>query len=77
VASIEISLPEQDDREQFIHFAAGARDLSQVSDYGPTELSKFTAGISLLDLNVIVQKADRDPYQHHSDGCYDSAAQDP
>ena len=57
VASIEISLPEQEEREQFIRTAAAGRDLTQASDYGPAELAKLTAGISLLDLNVIVQSA--------------------
>jgi len=57
VASIEVSLPEQNEREQFIRSAAGERDLTQASDYGPLELARLTAGISLLDLNVIVQSA--------------------
>lgn len=57
VASIEIPLPEQSEREQFIRFTVGERDLSKASDYGPAELAKLTAGISQVDLNVIVQSA--------------------
>jgi len=57
VASIEIPLPEQAEREQFIRFATGDRDLSKASDYGPAELAKLTAGISQVDLNVILQSA--------------------
>ncbi len=57
VASIEIPLPVEEHREEFIRFAAGQKDLSQVSDFGPAELAKLTAGISLIDLNVMVQSA--------------------
>jgi SpoVK/Ycf46/Vps4 family AAA+-type ATPase len=57
VAAIEITLPEIAEREQFIQFAALGRDLSAASDYSATELAKNTAGISLIDLNVMVQSA--------------------
>ena len=57
VAGVEITLPDQAERERYIRFAAGDRDLSQVSDYNAAELAKLTAGISLIDLNVMVQSA--------------------
>jgi AAA+ superfamily predicted ATPase len=57
VAAIEIALPEQAERERFLPFAIGGRDFSQASDYTPGELARLTAGISLVDLNVIVQSA--------------------
>jgi AAA+ superfamily predicted ATPase len=57
VAAIEITLPEIAEREQFIQFAAAGRDLSAASDYSASELAKNTAGISLIDLNVMVQSA--------------------
>ncbi|MFN0170519.1 MAG: ATP-binding protein [Bryobacteraceae bacterium] len=57
VASIEISLPDVAERERFLKWAIGGRDLSQVSEYGPTDLARLTAGITLVDLNLIVQSA--------------------
>ena len=57
VARIEVPLPDQGERERFIRSLAGDRDFSQVSDYGIENLAKLTAGISLVDLNVIVQSA--------------------
>ncbi len=57
VAAIEISLPEAADRESFLGFAIAGRDLSQASDYSSGELARLTAGISLVDLNVMVQSA--------------------
>jgi AAA+ superfamily predicted ATPase len=57
VAAVEIPLPDPDERARFIGFATGNRDLRQASDYGPAELAKLTAGISLVDLNVMVQSA--------------------
>ncbi len=56
-AAIEIALPERDERERFIRFTAGDRDWNAASDYGPPELASLTAGISLLDLDVMVQSA--------------------
>ncbi len=57
VAGIEISLPDVAERERFLEWAIGSRDLSQVSEYGPTDLARLTAGITLVDLNLIVQSA--------------------
>jgi AAA+ superfamily predicted ATPase len=57
VAGIEIPLPAQAEREQFIRFASGDRDLSQASDFTASELARQTAGISHVDLNVMVQSA--------------------
>jgi AAA+ superfamily predicted ATPase len=57
VASIEITLPEKDERAHYIQYAAAGRDLASASDYGQAELAKLTAGISLIDLNVMVQSA--------------------
>ncbi|MBC8164647.1 MAG: ATP-binding protein, partial [Bryobacteraceae bacterium] len=61
VASIEIPLPAESEREGFIRFACGERDLKQVSDYTSGELARQTAGISQLDLNVMVQSAFEGP----------------
>src|SRR5207249_3933004 len=56
VATIEVPLPDEQDRELFIRAAtdaaANAQSIASVSDFGVTELAKLTAGISLTDLNV-------------------------
>src|SRR5688572_6687068 len=56
-AGIDIPLPEVLDRERFLRFLIGTRDFTQYSDYPPPELAKLTAGISLVDLNVMAQSA--------------------
>jgi SpoVK/Ycf46/Vps4 family AAA+-type ATPase len=57
VADVEIPLPDEAARERFLKFAAGVEALSAVSDYTETELARLTAGISLVDLNVLLQSA--------------------
>jgi len=54
-ASIEIPLPDEKERFAFIEFVTRDRDFSKVSDYGPAELARLTAGISLVDLNTILR----------------------
>jgi AAA+ superfamily predicted ATPase len=60
VATIEVPLPDQKERETFIKASpgAGAADnLTAFSDFDAQELAKLTAGISLTDLNVMIQSA--------------------
>jgi AAA+ superfamily predicted ATPase len=59
VAAIEVPLPEQPARESFISITAtsGAGSIQEFSDFGEAELAKLTAGISLTDLNVLIQSA--------------------
>ncbi|MEI9811610.1 MAG: AAA family ATPase [Acidobacteriota bacterium] len=57
VGDVEIPLPDEAAREQFLRMAVGSRDLKSVSDYTETELARLTAGISLVDLNVLLQSA--------------------
>jgi len=55
VAAIEVPLPDQAERERFIRFTVGKRDLKDFSDFDAPELGKLTAGISLTDVNVLIQ----------------------
>ena len=55
VASLEISLPEEEERKRFVGFTAGSKDIKEFSDFDTPELAKLTAGISLTDVNVLVQ----------------------
>ena len=57
VATIEVPLPDVKARETFIQATCGAEPLAGFSDFGAAELAALTAGISLTDLNVLVQSA--------------------
>ena len=57
VATIEVPLPTEAERERFLLTATGAETLATFSDYDAKQLAKLTAGISLADLNVLVQSA--------------------
>ncbi len=57
VATIEVPLPDQPAREAFITATTADRPIKDFSDFGAAELAKLTAGISLTDLNVLIQSA--------------------
>ncbi len=57
VATIEVPLPDAKDREAFISVSAGTTALKDFSDFDAAQLATLTAGISLTDLNVLVQSA--------------------
>src|SRR5262249_35866964 len=61
VAAIEVPLPDSGERETFIRSTGTSptgKELASFSDFGASELAKLTAGISLADLNVLVQSAE-------------------
>src|SRR3954449_5844450 len=63
VATIEVPLPDEATRATFIKDSTavpadgGTQALADFSDYNAAELATLTAGISLTDLNVMVQSA--------------------
>jgi AAA+ superfamily predicted ATPase len=60
VATIEVPLPNELERATFVEASLSSEPvpaLKDFSDYGAGELAKLTAGISLTDLNVLVQSA--------------------
>ena len=64
VATIEVPLPAEAERAAFITDTTGSlppeggsQTITDFSDYNAAELAKLTAGISLTDLNVMVQSA--------------------
>src|SRR5687767_8659283 len=57
VAAIEVPLPPEAERVRFINASVDPITLKAFSDYDATQLAALTAGISLTDLNVIVQSA--------------------
>ena len=57
VASIEVPLPVESERVHFINASVDPAALAAFSDYDAAQLAALTAGISLTDLNVMVQSA--------------------
>jgi AAA+ superfamily predicted ATPase len=57
VAAIEVPLPETSERERFVTSSIEAKELASFSDFDATSLAGLTAGISLTDLNVLIQSA--------------------
>jgi SpoVK/Ycf46/Vps4 family AAA+-type ATPase len=57
VATIEVPLPDVKARESFIQATAGAAPMKDFSDFDAAQLAELTAGISLTDLNVLIQSA--------------------
>ncbi len=60
VGTIEVPLPDDKARETFISATSNGLNggaLKDFSDFGPAELAKLTAGISLTDLNVLILSA--------------------
>src|SRR3989442_1673560 len=65
VATIEVPLPNEAERAAFVEAATGSgpeaapgrAPLTAFSDFGAAELAKLTAGISLIDLHVMIQSA--------------------
>ena len=59
VATIEIPLPEQEDRKQFIPFAIGGGDISKLADFSVDQLAGISNGLTLVNLNVLLSQAGR------------------
>jgi len=58
VATIEVPLPDEVQRESFIQAVVGSgTPIGEFSDFSASELARLTAGISLTDLNVLLQQA--------------------
>ncbi len=58
VAALEVPLPDEKERETFLRSSPDEHAALQTfSDYDASQLAKLTAGISLTDLNVLVQTA--------------------
>jgi AAA+ superfamily predicted ATPase len=57
VACLEVAMPTASERTAFLAFAAKGREVTSFSDYGLAELGALTAGISLIDLDVVIRSA--------------------
>jgi len=57
VATIEVPLPSQAERKTFVDDSCAPAGVSSFSDFEPAQLAALTAGISLTDMNVMLQTA--------------------
>jgi AAA+ superfamily predicted ATPase len=57
VATLEVPLPSEAERAEFIAASIGVTPINDFSDFDAKELAKLTAGIALTDLNVLVESA--------------------
>ena len=57
VAVIEVPLPDTGERQAFIETSTRSAAIAEFSDFGAAELGTLTAGMSLTDLNVLIQSA--------------------
>jgi SpoVK/Ycf46/Vps4 family AAA+-type ATPase len=57
VATLEVSLPDETARRDFVRAVVGDQPLTSFSDYSADELARLTAGITLADFGVMLQTA--------------------
>jgi AAA+ superfamily predicted ATPase len=57
VATIDVPLPDESARDRFIQNNLDAPALAAFSDFDAPSLARLTAGISLTDLNVLIQSS--------------------
>ena len=57
VSDVEVAMPDEPSRERFLQHAVNGRDFRAASYYTEGELARLTAGISFVDVNVMVQSA--------------------
>jgi AAA+ superfamily predicted ATPase len=54
VATIEIPLPDRDERERYCQFVARQPDFSKLTDFQPAQLAELSNGLSLTSLQVLL-----------------------
>ena len=59
VATIEVPLPDRDERRRFAKWATRDEDLSKLTDFTPDQLADMSNGLSLTNLNVVLCQAAR------------------
>jgi AAA+ superfamily predicted ATPase len=59
VAAIEVPLPTDAERERFIEDTSKGQDFAALADFTPAQLAELANGLSLVNLNVVVQQAAR------------------
>jgi len=59
VAAIEVPLPNREERERFVAGATKGQDFAKLADFTPPQLAELSNGLSLVNLNVVIQQAAR------------------
>lgn len=59
VATIEVPLPDRDQRKAFVEWTAKGADLAKFSDFSTDQLADLSNGLSLVNLNVVLSQAAR------------------
>jgi ATP-dependent 26S proteasome regulatory subunit len=59
VATIEIPLPDRDEREQFLPVAADGQDISKLANFTSDQLADISNGLSLTSLHVVLAQSAR------------------
>ena len=57
VATVEIPLPDRDERLRFIQASTRGKELGQISDLGAEQLADMSNGLSLVNLDVLLAQA--------------------
>ena len=58
VATIEVPMPDDDDRARFARWAVGENeDFKKFSDFSPDQVATMSNGLNLVDLNVVLAQA--------------------
>jgi AAA+ superfamily predicted ATPase len=59
VATIEVPLPDRDERCRFSQWATKGEDFSRLADFTPEQLAEMSNGLSLINLNTVLSQARR------------------
>ena len=59
VATIEVPLPDRDERRRFSQWTTRGQDLSKIADFSVDQLTEMSNGLSLVNLNVVLSQATR------------------
>jgi ATP-dependent 26S proteasome regulatory subunit len=59
VATIEIPLPDREEREQFLPVAADGQEIAKLADFTSDQLAEISNGLSLTSLHVVLAQAAR------------------
>src|SRR5690606_24678813 len=57
VAAVQVPLPRVEERTRYLEAVVGERPVESFSDYTVPQIADLTAGISLTDLNTLVQSS--------------------
>jgi hypothetical protein len=59
VATIEVPLPDRDERRRFAQWATRGQELAKLADFSSEQLADMANGLSLVNLNVVLSQATR------------------